>query len=103
MEVLSLAVTTRGRCAIAVSVYLRDQGTGTASCSCPRPTLMSRCVSSRSGPGAQSLGSMPTGNFFEHPSNRKLAKQVVYTDGKAPEETRDDVLQFLPPSPLPAT
>lgn len=37
-------------------------------------------------------------HFIEHPSNRKLAKQVVYTEGKTPEETRDEVLRRLSPS-----
>jgi shikimate kinase len=31
-------------------------------------------------------------HFVKHPSNHRLAKSVVYTAGKTPEETRDDIL-----------
>jgi hypothetical protein len=34
-----------------------------------------------------------TAHFVAHPSNRALATHVVYTAGKTPEETRDEVLQ----------
>jgi shikimate kinase len=34
-----------------------------------------------------------TAHFVAHPSNRALAKHVVYTAGKTPEETRDEILQ----------
>ena len=33
--------------------------------------------------------------LITHPSNRKLAKQVVYTTGKTPADTRDEILQHL--------
>lgn len=32
-------------------------------------------------------------HFVRHPSNHALAKHVVYTHGKTPEETADDVLE----------
>jgi len=31
-------------------------------------------------------------HFVRHPSNHELAKHVVYTAGKEPEETRDEIL-----------
>lgn len=33
--------------------------------------------------------------FVEHPANARLAKYTVYTAGKTPEQTRDDVLVAL--------
>ncbi|MEM8642995.1 MAG: shikimate kinase [Cyanobacteria bacterium P01_G01_bin.54] len=33
--------------------------------------------------------------FLTHPSNRELATLVVYTQGKTPPETRDEILQHL--------
>lgn len=33
--------------------------------------------------------------FTRHPSNHQLAKMVVYTEGKTPQETRDEILQKL--------
>ncbi|MCB8951662.1 MAG: shikimate kinase [Ardenticatenales bacterium] len=33
--------------------------------------------------------------FVQHPANRKLAKFVVYTEGKSPEETRDEILDLV--------
>jgi shikimate kinase len=36
--------------------------------------------------------------FTRHPSNYRLAKQTVYTRGKTPEETCEDVVQVLDPS-----
>lgn len=33
--------------------------------------------------------------FVRHPSNYDLAKFTVYTEGKAPEETRDDILRLV--------
>lgn len=33
--------------------------------------------------------------FVKHPSNRRLAKRVVYTADKTPEQTRDEVLGSL--------
>lgn len=33
--------------------------------------------------------------FVKHPSNRALAKHVVYTQGKTPEQTRDEILRRL--------
>lgn len=32
-------------------------------------------------------------HFLRHPSNYDLAKLIVYTEGKAPEETRDEILE----------
>ena len=34
-------------------------------------------------------------HFIRHHSNRDLAKIVVYTDGKTPEETRDEILSLV--------
>src|SRR5262249_54170275 len=34
----------------------------------------------------------PNAHFLRHPSNFTLAKHVVYTEGKTPEETRDEIL-----------
>ena len=34
-------------------------------------------------------------HFVTHPSNAALAKHIVYTQGKTPEETRDEILQRL--------
>jgi hypothetical protein len=36
--------------------------------------------------------------FVRHPSNRRLAKQTVYTRGRTPEQTADDVLAALDPA-----
>ena len=33
--------------------------------------------------------------FVKHPSNHTLAKHAVYTEGKTPEQTRDDILHRL--------
>ena len=33
--------------------------------------------------------------FVKHPSNQVLAKHVIYTQGKTPEQTRDEILQRL--------
>ena len=33
--------------------------------------------------------------FVRHPSNHVLARHVVYTQGRTPEQTRDDILQQL--------
>jgi hypothetical protein len=32
-------------------------------------------------------------HFLRHPSNYRLAKLIVYTEGKSPEETRDEILE----------
>ena len=37
-------------------------------------------------------------HFVRHPSNALLAKQVVYTEGKTPEETCEDLLNAIDPS-----
>ncbi|MGD1932468.1 MAG: shikimate kinase [Leptolyngbyaceae cyanobacterium] len=34
-------------------------------------------------------------HFIRHPSNAKLAQFTVYTKGKTPEETRDEILQWV--------
>jgi hypothetical protein len=48
---------------------------------------------------ARGGGSAPAPNEFDfvahfvrHPSNQDLATVVVYTEGKTPEETRDEIL-----------
>jgi hypothetical protein len=33
--------------------------------------------------------------FINHPSNRRLAKMVIYTKGKTPEEICDQILGML--------
>ena len=33
--------------------------------------------------------------YLRHHSNFDLAKQIVYTKGKSPEETRDEILERL--------
>ena len=33
--------------------------------------------------------------FVRHPSNQRLAKYVVYTDGKSPQETCDEILGLM--------
>lgn len=46
----------------------------------------------------------PNEHFLCHHSNDDLAKIIVYTEGKAPEETRDEILllvRHLPPTALP--
>ena len=40
-------------------------------------------------------------HFITHPSNRALAKHVVYTKGKSPEETRDEILAVIDPESAP--
>jgi hypothetical protein len=32
-------------------------------------------------------------HFVKHPSNRQLAKMTIYTEGKFPEETCDEILE----------
>ena len=36
-------------------------------------------------------------HFVKHPSNHALARRVVYTAGKTPEETRDEILRLVKP------
>src|SRR5690606_32472802 len=36
-------------------------------------------------------------HFIKHPSNHKLAKYIVYTKEKTPEETCDEILEFVTP------
>ncbi len=37
-------------------------------------------------------------HFIRHPSNVQLAKKVVYTEGRTPEETCEDIFNVLDPS-----
>jgi shikimate kinase len=37
------------------------------------------------------------GHFVKHHSNYDLAKHIVYTKGKSPEETRDEILERIAP------
>lgn len=37
-------------------------------------------------------------HFVRHPSSRRLAKQIVYTKGRTPEQTADDVIAVLDPA-----
>ena len=37
--------------------------------------------------------------YVTHPSNRTLAKHIVCTDGRTPDETRDEIIQRLVLSP----
>lgn len=41
----------------------------------------------------QERGYDPNEHFLRHPSNRRLAKTVVYTEGDAPEETCECILR----------
>ena len=34
-------------------------------------------------------------HFIRHPSNRRLAKRVVYTEGKSPEETCEEIVHIV--------
>ena len=34
-------------------------------------------------------------HFIRHPSNYELAKHTVYTEGRTPEETRDEILELV--------
>jgi hypothetical protein len=47
----------------------------------------------------RSTGELPAGfdhtPFVKHPSNHRLAKYVVYTKGKTPEHTRDEIIGLL--------
>jgi shikimate kinase len=40
-------------------------------------------------------------HFLTHPSNQVLAKHVVYTKGKSPNETRDEIVAAIDQSALP--
>jgi shikimate kinase len=40
-------------------------------------------------------GYNPNDHFLRHPSNFRLAKFIVYTEGKSPEETRDEILSKM--------
>ena len=42
-------------------------------------------------------------HFVKHSANRRLAKRVVYTEGKTPEQTRDEILGLLTHRPKPST
>ncbi len=41
-------------------------------------------------------------HYVRHPANRTLATSVVYTCGKTPDETCDEILRTLKPAPGPA-
>ena len=47
----------------------------------------------------QKNGWNPNEIFLRHPANVALAKHIVYTDGKTPEETRDEILALVNPRP----
>jgi hypothetical protein len=34
-------------------------------------------------------------HFVKHPSNQRLAKMTIYTQGKSPEETCDEILEKI--------
>ncbi len=38
---------------------------------------------------------MHLAHFVRHPSNYKLAKYVVYTEGKTPQETAEEILAVV--------
>lgn len=40
-------------------------------------------------------------HFVNHPSNEKLANYVVYTKGKRPKQTRDEILECVLPEQFP--
>lgn len=41
-------------------------------------------------------------HFVKHPSNHRLAKHIVYTQGKTPQQTCDEILGLLPFLPGPS-
>src|SRR5690349_10842163 len=43
----------------------------------------------------QKKGWNPNDFFLRHPSNATLAKHTIYTEGKSPEQTRDEILHLL--------
>jgi hypothetical protein len=52
-----------------------------------------RILRERTGITAESEGGLDfCEHFVKHPSNHALAKEVVYTEGKTPEETRDEII-----------
>jgi alpha-N-arabinofuranosidase len=66
----------------------------------PSPDLEEsvRLLRERTGtePGGEADGPLPIDfceHFVRHPSNHRLATIVVYTDGKSPEEIRDEILE----------
>ena len=44
-------------------------------------------------PTEQSLGII--GHFLQHPSNARLAKQIIYTKGMTPDQTCEEILKIL--------
>lgn len=44
-------------------------------------------------PTEQSLGMID--HFLQHPSNARLAKHVIYTNGRSPEQTCEEILKIL--------
>ena len=72
----------------------------------PDPDESVRLLKARSGEDKADGGAATgenqfdfTAHFVKHPSNHKLAKIVVYTRGKSPEETRDEILSRVKREP----
>ena len=47
----------------------------------------------------QQKGWNPNEFFLHHPSNATLARHILYTEGKSPEQTRDEILSLLKTAP----
>lgn len=60
-----------------------------------------RLLRERTGP-VESNGMDFHDHFVRHPSNRRLAKHVVYTAGRTPEETRDEIVALVGARPAAA-
>ncbi len=61
----------------------------------PSPDLDESVRILRERPRSTIAGVDANRHFIEHPSNRVLAKHVVYTNGRTPEQTRDELLGLL--------
>jgi hypothetical protein len=58
---------------------------------CPDVSDAIACLEERVGEGLRSLNE----HYLRHPANRELAKALVYTIGKTPQETCDDIVRTL--------
>jgi hypothetical protein len=64
---------------------------------CPDAEQSIAYLDERNGPDLHGLNA----HYIRHPANRALAKAVVHTMGKTPEETCDEILQTLGIDPQP--
>ena len=58
---------------------------------CPDEDQSIAYLDERNGPALHDLNA----HYIRHPANRALAKALVYTIGKTPQETCDEILQTL--------